>query len=464
MFHRPYPSALTELPLPVSRIGALGKSLAIGLALTLGSGGCSTIWEPLGGRPDADQEVAPVTVVEPGGQDQEVQLAGTLEERYPYIRFLRHGPDQITAFVATPAGMGAQVSGILKKYCTCLIGEGAATLEVEANGGMVPGGNAEQPAWQVQPGWKPVEDVMVAKGREDQIEEILEFIDLFYNSTPQIEIQAQVVEVTNSDSFERGIVPSTGAPLIRIKGGRTKRGSGPFLRGMGGSFSTSTGQNFAGTSGSGSVLELALLQNEIQLQAFLQLLATDDNVDIVSKPSVMVRNGITASVDSTEMVPVLDTTNVGATGVSTQKLKREKVGVTLNVIPYLMGDDTIHLVIKANVSRLGRNLLLTTDINGNPIFSPSINTRTAQTQVYVRDGQTVVIGGLRLKESRKTVNKTPILGDLPILEYVFSSETTEDVETEVIFLITPRVNMQTSAISAFSELPGGEIFNPFEED
>jgi len=133
------------------------------------------------------------------------------------------------------------------------------------------------------------------------------------------------------------------------------------------------------------------------------------------------------------------------------------VGVKLRVTPFQVGVDTVHLVIFVEVSRLGNNFVVGTDGNNQQITAPSLNTRRATTEVFVRNGQTVAIGGLKLREERSSESKIPFLGDLPILGWLFSSEQKEISESNVTFLITPRLKKRASIE------PIGEIFDPTEE-
>lgn len=433
------------------------------LAMGLAPAGCAELWAPLGGDyAESEAPRPPASVTPAGPEPPRVVLTGSIEQRYPFVRFVRHGDDEYTAYATLPNGAGATMLPELVALVNCddraerpaeitiKAGQGAAFLgplvtdpakaAVGANGNMT-----------------AVEDILVVRGSERDIDEVFQALDLFYNGGPQIEIQAQIVEVTDSRLLERGIAPvNSSTPLIRNNGAIGPNGEGPFLRAIGGSFPTPTGQNLAGTAGSGLVGQISLLQNQLQLQALIQLLESTDGVDIVSRPRVVVRNGVTADLTSSERVPYLKATTFSAQGVTQSTLDYQNVGVGLNVLPFLMGSDTVHMVIEASVSRLGRNVLISTDVEGNPFFSPSINTREARTAVSVRSGQPVVIGGLKLKETRETQNKVPFLGDLPVFEYLFSSDTQQEVETEVLFIITPIVKTRGVSISPF-----GDIFDPF---
>lgn len=399
------------------------------------------------------------------GED-EVVLTGSLQQRYPFLRFVQHPDGSLSALVTVPKGYGEDLLKLITPYCHCLQREeNPAKLEILADAGRAflakaDKGLAETEPWASTFAMTPVEDLLVATGSEQDLQEILDSIDLLVNAAPQIEIQAQIWEVTKSELFERGIIPvNANTPLVVNQGGMGPTGTGGFFRNYGGAFPTVTGQNLAGTTGSGGVFQFAYTANQIQIQALIQLLSSTEGVDIISRPRVVVRNGIKADLTSAEQIPILGSQQVSSQGVTSQKVEYKDVGVTLFVIPFLLGGDTVHLDIDAQVNRVGRQVLLTTDNQGNPIFSPTFNKRQAKTVVQVRSGQTVVIGGLKLKESRDLVSKIPILGDIPVLSWLFSSRSVEQVDTEVMFLITPIVKSRSATISPFGPL--GDVFDPF---
>jgi len=90
---------------------------------------------------------------------------------------------------------------------------------------------------------------------------------------------------------------------------------------------------------------------------------------------------------------------------------------------------------------------------------PVIASRDVKTEVSVRSGQSVVIGGLNMLETRVVKRGIPVLGDIPILGWLFSSKSDETVKTEVLFILTPVIKTRAASISRF-----GDIFDPWEEE
>ena len=79
-------------------------------------------------------------------------------------------------------------------------------------------------------------------------------------------------------------------------------------------------------------------------------------------------------------------------------------------------------------------------------FVPSIDTRSVETQVLVRDGQTVVLGGIYETEQRETISKVPFLGDLPGVGVMFRSRSDISNKSELLIFVTPRILNEGSSI------------------
>lgn len=417
------------------------------------------------GLASACAQVSAGTPVQPGAEPAAAAAPAapvrpsSLEERYPFVRFIKQG-ELYTGILTVPTKFAATMEAQLRSFCRSLQPEsGTAELTVLTDGGWAFSGNPKADSW-TGPGtgqMKAVEDLLLVRGSRADLEEVLSFVDLFYNGGPQIEIQAEIFEVIDSDAFERGIRPAA-ASLIQNTGTVQPNGAGPFFRGMGGGFPSASDPQFGG-AGPGGVFSLAFVDDDIRVEAFLQLLRTTEGVDVVSRPRVVVRNGVPARLISKEEIPFLSPNAISSQGITGMTLGMKAAGVELYVQPFLMGGDTVHLVVSATASRIGRNFFIGTDTNGNPINVPSINTREAGTSITVRSGQKVVIGGLRLRELRSAESKVPILGDIPFLGWLFSSREDVEVDTEVIFVITPVVKTRAPSISAFTE----DIFDPFSD-
>jgi type II/III secretion system protein len=404
------------------------------------------------------------------GLDNEPYIQKHVSEEYPFIRFLRQTDGNLRALIPVPQGGGALMEGILRKNCPSLSREiDPAGLVVEIGYVVVgdPNGQPYASKYSVH-SMQPAEDLLVVSGGQDDIREVLEFIDLYYNSAPQIEIQAQILEITDTDAFERGIeelsllntkggnpyvyprLDGNGDPIIDPNTGLWDQPTdvgvpGPFFRGF------NTDFPFPAAGGG---FELAIISKSYVLDAFLKMVRTVEGSDIVSRPRVMVRNGVPAQLASKEQIPYQKFNTINTNGVSASTVGFLDLGVNLKVLPVLMGGDTIHLSISAQVSRAGRLVAISPEV-----FMPSTTDRIATTEVAVRDGQSVVIGGLMLTEMRELESHVPLLGSIPLIGWLFSYKNTESIKTEVFFVITPTIKTRADSFE-----PYGDLFDPFADE
>ena len=385
----------------------------------------------------------------------------TFEEEFPFVRIQDHGDGTYSAVLTVPIGSGTFVKERLMQTCESLKppaeGEPAlATIEQLDGGGKVYDNNLDAVnrfPWKGTGGtFKPIEDLLVVRGEEQALREIFDSVDSWFNAGPQISIEAVVTENINNDSFERGMVQLAGEPLFQDSQGTA------FLRSIGGSFPAEANPSTAGT-GLGGAFQVGLVDSSFQLDAVLQFLQQEGLVDVVSQPRIVTRNGVTASVESVEEIPFLNVSSLSLNGAASFNISSKEVGVKMHVTPFLVGVDTIHLVIDVEISRLGQDFVIGTDGNNQQIVAPSLNTRKASTEVYVRNGTHVIIGGLKLSSERVSESKVPLLGDLPLIGWLFSSRSTEELETTVTFMFTPKVKDRPS-IDRFGV---GEFFDPFDQ-
>lgn len=407
------------------------------LLLLLLLGSCSTLFGDRDQPVDADGEPIQEEGVAP---EPEFDGPKSFEEEFPFVRMLDHLDGTYTAIATIPKGSNPDVTNSLAEYAPCLQGENAtATVVAKPNGGFVYNGKNE--AYGGDAKFDAVEDLLLITGTEEEIREIFSIIDLWFNSGPQIEIQMEVFETRRSEAFKRGVEALGDQPIFNDVQSQT------FLRAISGSF---------GITDSAGSFEIGLLDSSFQLDAVLQLLETEGWVDILSRPRIVTRNGVAASVTSTENIPFLKIGTIAANGVATYTVGTNPVGITMNVTPFLVGANTVHLIIDVDVSRVaGTFTISATDTTS--IEAPSTTQRSAKTEVYVRNKESVVIGGMVLTGETVNESKIPILGDLPLLGWLFSSRETTDDTTEVFFVIKPILKPRPS-IERF-----GDYFDPFAE-
>ncbi len=166
-------------------------------------------------------------------------------------------------------------------------------------------------------------------------------------------------------------------------------------------------------------------------QATLNLLKQDADTRTLASPQIRVRNGEKATIHVGERVPLRVNRRIDTTGVVTNDYQYQDIGVKVNAEPVVNRNDEVSLKLGLEISALGANL----GTADEPQYS--IKTRKADSVLTIRDGEPVIIGGLISDEERKTVRKIPLLGDIPVIGYIFSNLDKSNVETDVLMAITP---------------------------
>lgn len=280
-------------------------------------------------------------------------------------------------------------------------------------------------------------DWLIVKASAENLREIEYFIDLFAAGPPQIEIEAKIVEWVTRDTFDWGVRPQLdldGNPI-------------PMVTFPGHTAVSDLIWNFpSNAGGTGAGAGVTAIQDGTIYSAMFELLATFENVSIISRPKVAVREGVRAQIQAIEKIPFLDVTSVSNQGVSNSKISYQETGIRLFVTPRLIGTNTVSLEIDIEASQQTGDAAPTQLFGGqgdggvdSVITVPILSTRSAQTLVYLRPGQAVIIGGLITERSVEQEDKIPFLGDIPLLGYLFKSKSTAKQKAQVLFFLRPRV-------------------------
>jgi len=183
------------------------------------------------------------------------------------------------------------------------------------------------------------------------------------------------------------------------------------------------------TTGTGS--DFWLISGDIR--NVIHALQEKNNVEILASPRVMVVSGQTANIEAVEEIPyqeVTDTSQGGTAAMTSTRFKN--VGVKLNVGATLTDDRFILLNVDAEQNvQTGTS----TGVTGVPI----VDTRKVKSKLLLEDGQILVVGGLRRKQTQKQTEQLPILGDLPIIGFAFKSTDTVQNNSELLVILSPHI-------------------------
>ena len=253
------------------------------------------------------------------------------------------------------------------------------------------------------------------------------------NIVRQVDLEVEIYEITLGKSNQLGI------NWQRIE------------QGMNTTFNTIPGQLTLGTAG-GLIVQTPLFgpapgapgvqvnHQRGNTQAVIDALAQQGELKVISRPRLRTLNNQPAVVRIGQDLPIFTekTTYIGtSTPIPTKEIivSNMTVGTVLSITPQVSDDGLITLDITPAVSRLVR---YDTSAQGET-KAPVIDIRQASSIVRVRDGATIIMGGLVQTSSSKTKRKVPLLGDIPLLGRLFSGSYDSSERTELIFFVTPRI-------------------------
>ncbi|MGC4044515.1 MAG: secretin N-terminal domain-containing protein [Armatimonas sp.] len=167
-----------------------------------------------------------------------------------------------------------------------------------------------------------------------------------------------------------------------------------------------------------------------QYSAFLTALKSDSRFEVLSTPRIFTSNNATAEINISQSLPYVTSQQTNAAGFVTFQYDFLDVGIILTVTPRITSKGFVTM----EVTQTANDFVRYTDFN-----APVVNQREAQTTVSVKDGETIVLGGVIRNTVSTTTNKLPILGDIPVLGKLFQSSSQQKNKTELLVFLTPRI-------------------------
>ena len=280
--------------------------------------------------------------------------------------------------------------------------------------------------------------------RLDEVRKLLAKIDV---AVRQVMIEARIVEADETFSRNLGVKLgyldnkgiNGGTPGFSLPGGNMGLVSGNYL-GSGeqtrqatltsGSFIPDT--QFVQLPANGlngfpaGTLSLSIFSQTMQRFLFLELsaLEADGKGKIISSPRVLTADQVEALIEQGTEIPYQSATSSGATAVQFRK-----ASLALKVKPQITPDGNISMTLDVNKDAPGA---------ATP-GGVAINTKHVKTEVLVENGGTVVIGGIYEQTDRTDITKVPLLGDLPVVGWMFKNSSVSTGKTELLVFITPRI-------------------------
>jgi type IV pilus assembly protein PilQ len=249
----------------------------------------------------------------------------------------------------------------------------------------------------------------------------------------QVEIEARIVSTSKTFARELGVKWGFLGQAAPELGNTTGAAFPNTIRAVGGvnqAISTSPAPNKI-------AIGLGAVNGAFNLDAELTALEKDGRVKVLLQPRVVTQNNVKARIARGQEIPYTTTVAPPTTGGAGQTVIQpmptvqfKTAALTLEVTPRITPADTIMLEVDVDNGSPGE-----TQANGNV----AINTQRAVTKVLVQNGATTVIGGIYSSQENRVDSRTPGLGKIPILGWLFKSESVKDTNEELLIFITPRV-------------------------
>ncbi len=252
---------------------------------------------------------------------------------------------------------------------------------------------------------------------------VSKMIDELDQPLPQVLIKVLLAEVTLTGRSDLGFEWDHSA---------THGNSGTVRRvgtdlGVAGSFNTNGGFRFSLSGG--------------DIDLFLHALQSEGRLEVLSRPQILTADNQTGQINVGQRVPFVTNSRVTDQGSVFNTIQYEDVGIILETTPRINPEGEIKLEVKAEISSISDSDSVEISEGVNAIV---LNNRSATTTVTVKDGHTIVIGGLITTQDNNTEKKVPFLGDLPILGELFKSTTITKNRTELLIVLTPYVQLNSA--------------------
>jgi len=296
--------------------------------------------------------------------------------------------------------------------------------------------------------------ITASKSEYSVLEGVIEKLDI---PRRMVYLEALILEVNTTKDFEVGVEWAFGGKFSDDTGTVVGafRGTDDSLLGSIGEDEPPSVTGFA----------MGVIKQGIQIGgitfpnigAVLKAYKNDSDITIVSTPQILTTDNKKAEITVGENVPYITSQNTTAGDQDYTNYEYRDVSTKLTITPQINQGDTLRLEIATEVIKL----------KGTTTLTPTTFKRTADTTVIVRDSETVVIGGIIGQDSSTGSNRIPLLGDIPILGWLFRADSTNKVQTNMFIFITPRIIKNPADLAAVTlkkEAQIGEVMPEIKKD
>jgi type IV pilus secretin PilQ/predicted competence protein len=279
----------------------------------------------------------------------------------------------------------------------------------------------------------PRTNILIIADLPGQLDQVRALIDTLDTAQPQVEIEARIVQTNKNFARQLGVQWGFTGRVDPALGNTTNLAfpNNGALNGRLGAAPGSTQPSAVnlGVGAATSAVGLALgsVNGAFNLDVALSALESSGNGRILSTPRVSTLNNVEAEMTQGVQIPLQTISN------NTVTVTFKDAALTLKVTPQITAAGTV--IMKVSLENA------TPDFSraAGPAAIPPINTQRALTTLLVNDGQTSVIGGIYTSDQNTTQDRTPGLGQIPLLNWLFKRDQVRDASSELLIFITPRI-------------------------
>ena len=260
----------------------------------------------------------------------------------------------------------------------------------------------------------------------------------------QIAIEARIVTITDESLKELGVRWGIFAPTendYRVGGSLEAAGFTNLTENLNVNFA-------ANTTPAGSIaLQVAKINGRL-LDLELTALERENNVEIIASPRLLTTNKKSASIKQGTEIPYVVTNGKN----DTQSVEFREAVLGLEVTPHISKDNNILLDLLVSQNSPGNRVSY--GQQNNEVVS--IDKQEINTQVFAKDGETIVLGGVFHDTISKGVDKVPVLGDIPLVKRLFSKESERHQKRELVIFVTPHILKQGETLDSLKQKTRGK--------
>ncbi len=262
---------------------------------------------------------------------------------------------------------------------------------------------------------------LTAPSNFDRLRGIIENLD---RPIPQVLIKVLIAEVTWSDSLDLGVEFS----ILNVEEDGDEN-------------NLFTDFGVAGESGG---LVYRMVGGDVT--GALRALERLGKLDILSRPHILTSDNQAATITVGQEVPFIQNTRTTETGQTINTIQYEDIGIILKVTPHINPEGLVIMDIAPEISTTTAETVPISETVDAPVFAK----RSAQTRIAIRDNHTIVIGGLMQDSNTESIDKVPILGDIPLLGRLFQRTVRDKEKTELLIFLTPHVAREADQLEGMS--------------